>query len=158
MGLYAYAFFDDFVLLYPVYVLLFSDVGLTVSDISSLFVLWALTSILLEVPSGALADTVSRRLLLAAGPLLAGAGYALWVLTPSYWAFAVGFGLWGAKGALASGALEALVYEQLDRLGAAGRYTRTRGRAGAVGTVSVLLATAGAAPVLAAGGYLAVGL
>jgi hypothetical protein len=62
------------------------------------------------------------------------------------------------KGALGSGALEALVYEELDRLGAAGRYARISGRARALGVLAVLLATAGAAPVLAAGGYPAVGL
>ena len=82
--LYGYAFLDDFVLLYPVYALLFSDTGLSVWQISSLFVLWSFTSLLLEVPSGAWADAVSRRLLLWLGPLLTAAGFALWVLVPSY--------------------------------------------------------------------------
>ena len=86
--LYGYAFLDDFVLLYPVYALLFADTGLSVGQISSLFALWSVTGILLEVPSGAWADAVSRRLLLWLGPLLTAAGFALWVLVPSYWAFA----------------------------------------------------------------------
>ena len=49
------------------------------------------------MPSGAWADAVSRRLLLCLAPLLAAAGFALWVIVPSYWAFAVGFVLWGAR-------------------------------------------------------------
>ena len=48
-------------------------------------------------------------------PLLTAAGFALWVLLPSYGAFAVGFVLWGAAAALGSGTLEALVYEELER-------------------------------------------
>ncbi|MYS29623.1 MFS transporter, partial [Streptomyces sp. SID7804] len=116
--LYGYAFLEDFILLYPVYALLFSDTGLTVWQISSLFALWSVTGVLLEVPSGAWADTVSRRLSLWLGPLLTAAGFALWVLLPSYGAFAVGFVLWGAGGALGSGALEALVHDELERLGA----------------------------------------
>mgnify|MGYP006200214433 CR=1 FL=1 len=64
------------------------------------------------------ADAVSRRLLLCLAPLAAAAAFALWVLVPSYPAFAVGFLLWGAGGALASGSLEALVYTELARLGA----------------------------------------
>ncbi|MDX3798935.1 MFS transporter [Streptomyces sp. AK04-3B] len=155
--LYAYAFLDEFVLLYPVYALLFADAGLSVGEISSLFVLWSLTGVLLEVPSGAWADAVSRRLLLWTGPLLGAAGFALWVLFPSYWAFAAGFVLWGARGALGSGALEALVYEELDRAGAADRYAGVMGRAHALGQGAVMAATGLAGPVFTAGGYPAVG-
>ncbi|MEU7979685.1 MFS transporter [Micromonospora sp. NPDC049081] len=155
--LYCYLFLDDLVLLYPVYVLLFSDTGLTVGQISGLFVLWSVTAVLLEVPSGAWADTVSRRLLLCLAPLLTGACFALWVLVPSWWAFALGFVLWGAAGALGSGALEALVYTELDRLGAAGRYARTMGRARTAGVLGVLASLGLAGPVLAVGGWPAVG-
>ncbi|MFS8203527.1 MFS transporter [Streptomyces sp. CWNU-52B] len=156
--LYGYAFLDDFVLLYPVYALLFADTGLTVWQISSLFALWSLTGVLLEIPSGVWADAVSRRMLLWAGPLLTAVGFTLWVLVPSYWAFALGFVLWGVKGALGSGSLEALVYEELDRLGAADRYAHVMGRTRAAGLVAVMASMAVAGPVFAFGGYPAVGL
>ncbi|WOX20173.1 MFS transporter [Streptomyces solicathayae] len=155
--LYGYSFFEEFVLFYPVYALLFSDTGLGLWQISSLFALWSVTNILLEVPSGVWADTVSRKRLLQIGPLLTAAGFALWVLFPSYWAFALGFVLWGAGGAFGSGALEALVYEELDRRGAADRYPRIMGRARAAGLVAVMVATALAGPVFTAGGYPVVG-
>ncbi|MBM7080648.1 MFS transporter [Micromonospora humida] len=155
--LYGYLFLSDLVLLYPVYVLLFSDTGLTVGQISALFVIWSVTAIVLEVPSGAWADAVSRRLLLCLAPLLTGACFALWVLAGSWWAFALGFVLWGAGGALGSGALEALVHTELDRLGAAGRYARTMGRGRTAGVLGVLASMVLAGPVLAAGGYRAVG-
>ncbi|MEV5817289.1 MFS transporter [Streptomyces sp. Alain-F2R5] len=155
--LYASAFCDEFVLLYPVYALLFSDTGLSVWQMSSLFALWSLTGVLLEVPSGVWADAFSRRLLLVLGPLLTAAGFALWVLVPSYGAFAVGFVLWGAGGALGSGALEALVYDELDRAGAADRYARVMGRARAVGITATMAAMGLAGPVFAWGGYDAVG-
>ena len=77
---------------------------------------------------------------------------------PSYWVFALGFLLWGLKGALASGALEALVYEELERVGAEDRYGTIMGRAAAAGTIGVVLAMALAAPALAVGGYAAVGV
>ncbi|MFG3708102.1 MFS transporter [Micromonospora sp. NPDC047670] len=155
--LYGYAFLGELVLLYPLYALLFSDTGLSVWQISSLFVIWSASSILLEVPSGAFADAVSRRLLLVIAPLVAAGGFALWVFVPSYPAFAVGFVLWGAAGALASGALEALVFTELDRLDAAGRYARTIGRARTAETLGVLASIVLAGPVFALGGYAAVG-
>ena len=139
------------------YALLFADAGLSTAEISSLFAIWSITGFVLEVPSGVWADAVSRRLLLALAPLLSGAGYALWVLAPSYEAFAIGFVLWGAQGALQSGALEALVYEELERDGAADRYPRLMGRATALGTIAAGVATGLAAPVFAAGGFEAVG-
>ncbi|MEV6369949.1 MFS transporter [Micromonospora musae] len=155
--LYGYSFLTDLVLLYPLYALLFTDTGLSVGQISSLFVVWSASAILLEVPSGALADAHSRRLLLCLAPLVTAGGYALWVLLPSYPAFALGFLLWGAGAALSSGALEALVYTELDRCGAAGRYARITGRAKTAGVLGALAASLLAGPVLIVGGYLAVG-
>ncbi|MCG5472459.1 MFS transporter [Micromonospora sp. LAH09] len=155
--LYGYAFLSDLVLLYPLYVVFFADTGLSVGQISSLFVIWSAAGILFEVPSGAWADVVSRRLLLCLAPLVAAAGFALWVLLPSYPAFAVGFLLWGAGGALVSGALEALVWTELDRLGAVGRYARVLGRARTAGVLGVVVSGVLAGPVLAVGGYPAVG-
>ena len=156
-ALYAYAFLDEFVLLYPLYALLFTDAGLTAVQVSALFVLWSATGIVLEVPSGALADAVSRRALLVVAPLVGAAGYALWVIVPSFWAFAAGFVLWGVRGALVSGSLEALVYTELDARGAAGDYARVLGRSHTAAVLAVVLATALAAPVFDAGGYLLLG-
>ena len=156
--LYGYAFLTDLVLLYPLYVLLFADTGLSVGQISSLFVLWAAAGIVLEVPSGVWADAVSRRLLLCLAPLLAAAGFALWVLLPSYPAFAAGFLLWGAGGALRSGALEALVFTELERLGAADRYARLIGRTRTAEVLGAVGSGVLAGPVYALGGYLAVGV
>ncbi|MFC4591279.1 MFS transporter [Sphaerisporangium corydalis] len=156
--LYAYAFSQDFVLLYPVYAVLFADTGLSTAEISSLFVIWSVTAIALEVPSGLWADVFSRRRLLVVAPVLCSAGFATWTFFPSYLAFAIGFMLWGAGGALRSGTLQALVYEELDRVGAAESYARLMGRSEAVGMTAVMVASAVAAPVLAAGGYLALGV
>lgn len=144
-------------LLYPLYAILFADTGLSTAQISSLFIIWSATSVALEIPSGVLADMVSRRLLLATAPLLSAAGFALWTFAPSYPAFAAGFVLWGAKGAIESGAMEALVYEELDRHGASSRYATVMGRATAAGTVAVAAAMAAAGPAFGAGGYEAVG-
>jgi hypothetical protein len=57
--LYAYALLDDLVPLYPLYAVIFADHGLSGGQISSLFVLWSAVVFLLEIPSGAWADTFS---------------------------------------------------------------------------------------------------
>ncbi|MDF5757083.1 MFS transporter [Spongiactinospora sp. TRM90649] len=146
-------------MLYPVYSLLFGQTGLSAAQISTLFVIWSLASFALEVPSGLLADVVSRKLLIVAAPLVTGAGYALWTFQPGYLAFAAGFMLWGMGGALRSGAWEALVYEELARVGASASYARVIGRSKALGGTASLVASLLASPVLAmGGGYLALGV
>jgi MFS family permease len=156
-ALYAYTFLDEFVLLYPLYALLFTDSGLSTAEVSALFVLWSASSVVLEVPSGALADATSRRALLVVAPLIGCAGWALWVTVPTFWAFAAGFVLWGARGALVSGAFEALAYEELRAAGDEGAYAHVLGRTEVAGVAGVVLATALAAPAFAAGGYALLG-
>ncbi len=116
-----------------------------------------MVSFIAEIPSGALADTWSRRRLYALGAFLTAAGFATWTLWPTYPGFALGFVLWGLGGACGSGALEALVYDELAAAGAADRYARVAGRAGTVAILAMLAATLLAGPVYLAGGYPLVG-
>ena len=56
---------------YPVFTILFLDFGLTLEQFALLNAVWAASIVLLEVPSGALADIIGRRnLLVFAGVLM----------------------------------------------------------------------------------------
>lgn len=115
---------------YPVYALLFLDHGLTLEQFGVLNGIWAVTIVLLEVPSGALADTVGRRrLLIAAGVFMVlemvvlllapiGGGGLLFAL------FVLNRLLSGVAEAAASGADEALVYDSLQAAGQESRWGR----------------------------------
>lgn len=139
--------------LYSLYALLFADTGLSVTEISALFALWSGVGLVAEVPCGALADRYSRRgALVAAGALQAG-GYALWVAQPGAPAFALGFVLWGLSGALASGALEALLYDGLAAVEAEAHYPRVLGRVTAAGLLVQLPAAAAASVLFSLGGH-----
>jgi MFS family permease len=140
-----------------VYPVLFALHGLSIADISTLYVLWSATSLLLQVPAGALADRMSRRTLLVVAGLVRAVGYALWTLTPTFAGFAAGFVLWGIAGALNSGTFEALVYDELALAGTADAYGRLTGRAGTVKLVVSAAVTALAIPLLRIGGFGLVG-
>lgn len=111
----------------------------------------------LEVPSGALADRVSRRRLLIIEGLIRAAGCAFLVTVPSYPIFAIAFVLWGVSGALRSGTFQALVYDELAATGSERSYGRLIGTAGTIGPLANVAATLAAAPLLALGGYPLVG-
>ena len=116
-----------------------------------------MVSFIFEVPSGAWADTWSRRRLYALGAFLTAAGFLSWTVWPAYGGFALGFGLWGLGGALTSGALEALVYDELAVAGEQHRYAGVSGRSGTVAILSMLAATLLASPAFLWGGYLLIG-
>ena len=137
--------------------MLFADAGLSTAQISSLFVIWSVSAFVLEVPTGALADVVSRRRLLVAGSAVYTAGFACWALWPSYAGFALGFVLWSASSAVVSGTYEAYVYDGLKRHDRLADYPKVIARGRALGLVANLAATLAAAPLFAAGGFALVG-
>ena len=147
----------DLVPLYGVYALLFRQHGLSAGQVSSLFVVWSLSSFVLEVPSGAWADTIDRRRLLVLSALVYGAAFATWMLWPTYLGYDTGFVLWSASSSLMSGTFEALLYDALDRRDLSGSYPRLVGWAHSGAMAANLVATLGAAPLLALGGYALVG-
>ncbi len=153
----AYAALRELIPVFPVYALLFTDAGLSTGQVSTLFVIWSATHVVLEVPSGAWADTVSRRRLLVGASAIYGGCFALWSAVPTYLAFAGGFVLWGLSSSLVSGTYEAYVY---DHLYARQRQDSYRGviAAGQTGALVLnLVATAAAAPIVALGGLTGAG-
>ncbi|GAC54345.1 MFS transporter [Gordonia amicalis] len=157
------ALFEDLIPLYPVYAILFADAtvpgaGLSAVEISALFALWSVSTVVVEVPTGILADRFSRRRLLVAGPLVTGAGFALWTFAPSFLSFGAGFVLWAIGGSLRSGTSQALVYDELAHLGRSPDYARLAGAMRAAAAVGLIGGTALAVPLLAWGGYAAVGI
>jgi MFS family permease len=128
-----------------------------VPQVSSLFIIWSVTSFVFEVPSGAWADVVDRRRLLVASAGVYAAGFASWMLFPSYPGFAAGFVLWGLSSAMMSGTFESLLYDELAARHAEGQYPRLVGWAHSVAMTANLLASLSAAPLFAWGGYPLVG-
>lgn len=126
--LYAVSFIDEFGPVYAVWTLWFNDHGVSTSQISTVFILWALTAIALEVPSGALADRVDRRHLLAGAFAIRAIGIATWLLWPTFAGLLVGATLWAVHDALASGAWEAMIHDQLTAVGEARHYPSVMAR------------------------------
>ena len=142
---YALSFFDRFILIFPLYTVMFVDAGLKPVEITVCLTAWSITSFVLQVPSGVIADRWSRRHILALAQLVRGLGFVVWLLYPHFWGFFAGLQLWGIKSAFTSGTFEALLYDELKSRGQAHDYTRLFGRTRAVQSGGVLMAAIGAA-------------
>lgn len=104
---------------YPILAIFFTDLGLTLDQFVMLNFIWAGAIFLLEVPSGALADTLGRKrlLILSAAIMVAEMGILLVAPKDGGWLLLLLCGLnrflSGASEAAASGADEAIAYDAL---------------------------------------------
>ena len=114
---------------YPIYALLFLDLGMSLAQFGILNALWALTIVLCELPSGALADTIGRRKLVRFAALCMVLEMCLLLLTPvgggafAFVLLAMNRILSGLAEAAASGADEALCYDSLQQAGLASEWS-----------------------------------
>ncbi|MFN3513337.1 MAG: MFS transporter [Phenylobacterium sp.] len=148
----AFKFLDGFLIIYPLYAVMFVDHGLTPWQVSATLIAWSTTAFALQIPAGLLADRWPRRWLLAGAQLVRAAGFLVWLLVPGFPGFLLGLTLWGVKSALTNGTFEALVYDELAEAGRPEDYARVIGRAQGLGFAAILLAS-GAAALAARFGY-----
>jgi MFS transporter, DHA3 family, tetracycline resistance protein len=94
----------------------------------------------LGVPTGVFADAVSRKLCVAVGLLLEGAGMMLFGATTSFGVILAGYVLWGAGAAFFFGAFEAWLADELGAERVGGAFLRGA-RIGSVGAIVGIVAS-----------------
>lgn len=109
--IYALAFFHMFMLIVPVIVPFFESKGLSLSEIFRLQAVYAGIIVLLEAPSGWLADRFGRRTVLLIGSAAHGAGYLWLVFADSFVQLLVFEFLLGIAASMMSGADLAILYD-----------------------------------------------
>ena len=113
----ALSFFQTFMVVIPVVVPFMESKGLDMAAILSLQAIFAAVIVLLEVPSGYLADVLGRKLTLVIGSLFYGIGNSLLVVADGFWGLAA-FEICLAVGhSLVSGADLAMIYDTEVALG-----------------------------------------
>ena len=108
---------------YPVFALFFLEHGLSWEEFGILNGIWAISIILLEVPSGALADTIGRKRLIVIAALCMVIEMLALLIAPMhggstvFFLFALNRIISGVAEAAVSGADEALAYDSLKEVG-----------------------------------------
>ena len=116
----------------PVIVLFWQDNGLDLFEVFLLQGIFAIAVVLLEVPTGMVADRLGKRrsLIMAMGASCI--GMTVYALGRGFWSFLAAEVLLALGAALFSGADSALLYDTLKQLGREDDFAREEGRAQAI--------------------------
>ena len=90
IAFYAAGGLREIIPIYPQYAIMFGSHGVSAFELSLLFVIWALVSLVTEVPSGAWADTYSRKWIVVASGEFKSAGFLTWYLWQDFSGYAFG--------------------------------------------------------------------
>ncbi|UTF52582.1 MFS transporter [Natronosalvus rutilus] len=126
---------DSVGFIWPVFTLFLLWKDLTFAQIGTLGAVSALLVVVLEVPTGYVADRLGRRNALAIGMAAMTLSIAGFVVADSFLSFLVLYAVWSVSLAFQSGTADAWLYETLrakDDEGTEADFTRIRGRGGSV--------------------------
>ncbi len=127
--LYAYKFISEFYLIVPVLIPYYVSHGLNSTQVFTIQATYALAVLLLEVPSGYLADVIGRRATLILGAAFMPLGLAVYAFSDRFSAFILAESLIAVANSMRSGCESALIYDTLLDLKEADEYKKYEGRA-----------------------------
>ena len=129
-----------FMLYMPIVVPFYESNGLTMKDIMLLQAIYSIAIVVLEIPSGYLADVIGRRKTLIIGAVFGTIGFATYNFSYGFWGFLLAEVILGLGQSCISGADSAMLYDSLLEKGEEKQYTRFEGRITSLGNIAEAIA------------------
>lgn len=120
----------------PIIVVFFQDNGLEMRHIFLLKAINAITVVVLEIPSGYMADVLGRRKTLILGTLLNFGGFIAYSVAHGFGGFVIAELMIGVSMSFISGADSAMLFDTLKSAKRTGEYAKLEGRITALGNFS----------------------
>ena len=120
----------------PIVVPFYESNGLTMKDIMILQAVYSIAIVILEIPSGYLADVIGRRKTLIIGAMFGTIGFATYSFSFGFMGFLVAEIILGIGQSCISGADSAMLYDSLLEKGMEKRYSRFEGRITSLGNIA----------------------
>jgi MFS family permease len=130
-----------FMLFMPVVVPFYESNGLGIDQLLIIQAVYSVSIVILEIPSGYLADGLGRRITIILGTVFALFGFGCYAILHGFFGFLIAEVMLGIGASLISGADSAILYDSLIELNRSNDYVRIEGRVTSIGNFSE--ATAG---------------
>lgn len=124
----------------PILTLFYLERGLDLAQVYMVTLVWCLTVLVFEVPTGAYADRFGPKASFVTGCLIAILSKVILIFAHDFWGMAVYTFLWGLSVTFFSGAEEALLYESLKQDGEEERMSDVMGKLYAASLYPMVLA------------------
>jgi len=138
--IYIVIFFHHLIPAYTIERLYWQERGMSIDLVVYCEMIYAITIVALEFPSGMIADKLGRKKLIVLSNFFAAAAFAILLPADSFWYFAVSVFLSGIGTAFASGAYNALLYDSLAAANKSEGFEKALGRINAVDFSASLIA------------------
>lgn len=126
--IYFYRFLNEFWIVLPILIPFYEDNDLNSTQIFTIQAAYALSLLLLEIPSGYLADVIGRKKTLILGACFLPAGIGVYVFTHSFITFILAELIIAIGNSMRSGCDTALIYDTLLQLERESEYKKFEGR------------------------------
>lgn len=140
LKLYVIIFFHNLIPAYVIERLFWQERGMTVLMVVICEIIYAVTIIIFEIPTGILADKIGRKALLVFGAVLSMLEFILLLFAHTFWMFVLVVFLAGIAGACTSGALNALLYDSLLAVNKEKSFEKIIGRINSLDFLGAILA------------------
>ena len=124
----------------PIVVPFYESNGLSMKDIMVLQAVYSVAIVILEIPSGYLADVIGRKKTLIIGAVFGVLGFTTYSLSFGFWGFLIAEIILGIGQSCVSGADSAMLYDSLKENNREKDYTRYEGRITSLGNLAEALA------------------
>jgi len=124
----------------PIVVPFYESNGLSMKDIMILQAVYSIAIVVLEIPSGYMADVIGRKKTLIIGAVFGTLGFTTYSLSFGFMGFLVAEIILGIGQSCISGADSAMLYDSLLDKGEEKQYTRFEGRITSLGNVAEAIA------------------
>ncbi len=142
-AIYGFSFFNKFLLLAPVYAIFMQQNGLSDLQLSTMFIIMSVATILGQVPITYLTNRLGQRNAMILGQVLKMSAVLLWLYVPVYAGFVVGMFMWGLQLGFRSVSFEGLMYDSVASYRRAAEYPRILGRKFTAESAGVALSASG---------------
>ncbi|MGD8538255.1 MAG: MFS transporter [Candidatus Aminicenantes bacterium] len=139
--IYLYKFISEFYLIVPILIPYYKSNALNSTQIFTIQAAYALSILLLEVPSGYLADVIGRKNTLILGAIFMPVGLAIYVFTGSFFTFVCAEFILAVGNSMRSGCDSAFIYDTAIELQAESEYKKYEGRSAFYTRIGTALAS-----------------